>query len=795
VEEQVAANKLPCAVTAYKGTVKDSLTITSLVGKASKLEVLQDTSRDFTYDYFKTLEEEAYDLGTSLSKDVDGKTAFPVFDAYVKQSYMDNLLRGGYPLVFEGKEGPIVYHVYSRIHGDMEREYNDFNVEPAFFSQGRGNFRDVNQNRRNDIYFVKEAGKHNIVQFMELLQVDGQNPLSVKGSLLHVSTEDKTSLLSRVKSHKDVIDRILSTGFTPGSVLTAIVESEIELDIDKNLFLEEVIKKSTQENQAAYGHGYWVDHWTYNMDLVDNYLNIYPDKLEDLLYNGTYKYFLSPAVVLPREDKYVLNGEGKVRQYDSAFEDRGRIEALKIDEFGTNWQKTHDGDIYETDLFVKLLTLTINKITNMDQSGIGLMMNSDKPGWNDAMNGLPGLFGSGTSETIELNRIVKLLLEGCEQFPRDIELPKELMELLNSYIPMLTDNLNNSSNELKFWEEVQDVKETYIKSISLGISSPQITFKAEDINSFLRKVSEKIANALEKAINMGNGIIPSYLVHEALSWEEIPGKTHPINGMKNVTVSNWSVRALPLYLEAPARYLEQLDDKDIATNMYNRIKKSEMYDEKLGMYVTSESLEDESMEIGRARAFTPGWLEREAVFMHMEYKYLLGLLKVGLYDEFFETIKTALPPFMDPAVYGRSTLENSSFIASSRNPNKKNHGRGFVSRLTGTTSEMITMWLEMMTGMEVFKMNSGELNFCLHPILPSEFFDDGNSVTFTLLGDITVKYNNHIGKNTYGVNSVKPVSYKIIYKSGDDIHLKEVKGKHALDIRDGKVKQIIVDLA
>src|SRR5690606_1292871 len=103
----------------------------------------------------------------------------------------------------------------------------------------------------------------------------------------------------------------------------------------------------------------------------------------------------------------------------------------------------------------------------------------------------------------------------------------------------------------------------------------------------------------------------------------------------------------------------------------------------LGLYKTSASLETETLSIGRARAFTPGWLEREASFVHMSYKYLIGLFKSGLYDQYYEAIKTGMIPFMDPLVYGRSTLENVSFIATSNNPNPKNHGRGFVARLTG----------------------------------------------------------------------------------------------------------------
>ena len=63
------------------------------------------------------------------------------------------------------------------------------------------------------------------------------------------------------------------------------------------------------------------------------------------------------------------------------------------------------------------------------------------------------------------------------------------------------------------------------------------------------------------------------------------------------------------------------------------------------MYKTSASLEDAGNEIGRLRAFTPGWLERESVFLHMEYKYLYAVLKAGLYERFYEDLRTTLIPF------------------------------------------------------------------------------------------------------------------------------------------------------
>ena len=97
-------------------------------------------------------------------------TSNTLFDRYVGQDYLDNALRGGVPLQLTtfnpshsktlGSDSsggvtvsglrpntPKMFHTYSRIHGDIERDYNDFVIEPSYYSQGPGNFRDVCQNR------------------------------------------------------------------------------------------------------------------------------------------------------------------------------------------------------------------------------------------------------------------------------------------------------------------------------------------------------------------------------------------------------------------------------------------------------------------------------------------------------------------------------------------------------------------------------------------------------------------------------------------------------------------------
>jgi hypothetical protein len=425
----------------------------------------------------------------------------------------------------------------------------------------------------------------------------------------------------------------------------------------------------------------------------------------------------------------------------------------------------------------------------MDQSGIGIMMNSDKPGWNDSMNGLPGLFGSGTSETIELKRIV-LLLKEAVKIDVSIKIPGELYEFYLRYRGALNKYLKGDLDDLGLFEAAQKSKETFNEIVAYNVSGIYKTIEVSSFGGFLDNALEKINSAINKAIEIGNGIIPSYLIHEAVEFDIIEGKLHPINGMQNVDVKRWRMKTLPLYLEAPARYIKQVHDVKTAGNLFELIKGSGLYDRKLKMYVTSESLEKESHEIGRARAFSAGWLERESVFMHMEYKYLFGILKSGLYKEFYEEIKTALPPFMNPAVYGRSTLENSSFIASSRNPDPSNHGRGFVSRLTGTTAEMVSIWLLMMTGHRLFKVEDGRLVFSLNPILNAGFFDENNEVRCRIFKDTTIKYINDSGKDTYGEDSAVVKTYILHYHSDRIEQLEEVSGEYAEDVRSGNVSLI-----
>jgi len=207
-----------------------------------------------------------------------------------------------------------------------------------------------------------------------------------------------------------------------------------------------------------------------------------------------------------------------------------------------------------------------------------------------------------------------------------------------------------------------------------------------------------------------------------------------------VRVKRFSQHVLPAFLECPVHALKTRKDIAAARALHQRIRASALYDSKLGMYKTNVPLAACSPEIGRLRAFTPGWLENESVFLHMAYKYLLEMLRAGLHDEFFTDLRRGLIPFLDPQTYGRSPLENSSFLVSSAHPDASLHGRGFVARLTGAAAELLSLWSLMMFGPRPFTVQDGELCLAFKPALPDWLFREDGTLTFVFLGQCQVTY-------------------------------------------------------
>ncbi|CAM3769701.1 hypothetical protein [Alkalicoccus chagannorensis] len=711
-------------------------------------------------------EQEAAAISREVTLPAAMQTADPRLDAYASQCFLDNGLRGGFPSVIAGREASHVYYLYSRKHGDLERDYNFFSIQPGYYPQGNGNYRDINQNRRMDVYTEPAVYDRNIHYFMNLIQLDGANPLEVQAVFFRLSEEDASSAAADFPSCSHVLQHHLVEGFTPGSAL-ALLERYDAIPASMDAWLGTLLDKAEEIQPAAHKEGFWIDHWTYNLDLIEQFLAVYPDREQELFFTDKYHWFSSPARILPRKDKYVTR-QGQVRQY----------EAVAPSSSGSgSWVTTADGRPLTTNLYSKLVVLAAVKIASMAPGGLGISMETEKPGWNDSLNGLPGMLGASTSELMELQR----LLGQLQRIGASASVPTELLALL--------DTLEQAGSDLKpeTWDSVVTALETYREKLDTGISGQTELLTADRVQHLLTLFAARVGAGLHEAASYGT-LMPTFFYFEAAPGAEtediLSGKA-----LEPVPV--------PLFLEGAVKQLKTARTAAEAARIHDAVRKTSLYDEKLGMYRTSENLADTPAELGRVRAFTPGWLENESIFLHMEYKYLLELLKRGLPDTFYEETAAALIPYQDPAVYGRSTLENSSFLASSANPDPSLHGRGFVARLSGSTVEFLEMRQHMLTGAAPFSVAEGTLRFCPEPVLPASLFREDGTLSFRLFTSCEVTYVQDPPRATYGPDAARPVQYELTWKDGRSqvVESSFLEQHEAEALRGGHIQQMRITLA
>lgn len=757
----------PCALV-YKKAKINELEIFTLVGQAENAQHLEIIKKLASKKgFFGQKFQENKDLIEGLTSSAQTNSASLAFDLYTKQTFLDNVMRGGMPYRID-HHNPYVYY---RKHGDMERDYNDFKLIPSYFSQGTGNYRDINQNRRNDVFFYPDTGIENIIRFFNLTQLDGYNPLIVMATKYYLTSVTQANELvgKHIADPAHGLAESLCQPFILGDRLRSLKYKTSLED-----FSRELLTIAASQENAAHGEGFWIDHFFYNTDLLESYECIYPDKVMDLLFKEKiFTFFDNDHVVLPRQERYSLC-EKEVRQYSSVKTDKQKQVLINSRPENKNLVRANfgKGEIYTTTLFCKILCAIANKAASFDPSGIGLEMEAEKPDWYDALNGLPGLMGSSLSETLELKRIAGYLLNKLS-INAELTIAIEIKE----FIEQLDSVLANAKDDLGYWQESNNLKEAFRENTKSGLSGEETNLDPALAQAFLQKVIDKCGQAVKNCLARYKTYV-TYFINQAAEYE---------NNHHGIEVKSFTQKPLPLFLEGFVHALKVEQDKSI----YRKVKQSALYDKKLKMYKVNAPLNDAPLEIGRARVFTPGWLENESIWMHMEYKYMLELIKAGLYKEFFADFKNVLVPFMDPNIYKRSVLENSSFIVSSANPNKHNHGRGFVARLSGAAAEFLDMWVIMTTGKQMFTVDKNKkLIFKLAPILPSWLFKD-KQFKFKLLGGIDATYIMPNKKNTFD-KGLKVISYKLLLENNEelDINSSQISEPYSQLIRDRKIKSL-----
>jgi hypothetical protein len=727
--------------------------------------------------------------------------------AYTRQAFVDNTLRGGQPVVIDGPRGPRVFHTFTRKHGDMERDYNFFEVAASYWSQGNGNFRDVNQNRRSENFIFPDLDASNIETFFNLIQLDGNNPLVIEAEKFLLPL-DQLEVLFRgwPAGDTDTWRRFLAQPFSPGQLQERLTEAWGTPDIARPWF-DRIIGLSDKIQGAAHGEGYWVDHWIYNLDLLDSFAAVYPDRIRNLLVERRdFTYFDNDHVVQPRDRKYVLRADGTVRQLHAVVQnpEKTRLIAQRSQEPHTMRVGRGTGPIYRTTLLSKILGLMAVKATLFDPFGMGLEMEAEKPGWCDALNGLPGLVGSSTHEAYALQRWSRFTRRALQEPLTSMDvlrLPVEVAELIQAVTRILA--LADRQDFFNSWQQLADTRESFRATTVMGIDGSEADMDRTEVVAFLDAIDRVLAHALSAALD-ADGLPVSYYTNTITEFERLALSGGDDAPVQHARARRFVQKPVAPFLEGAVHALRSATDAPRAQAIYRAVRRSALYDDKLGMYRVNTPLDAESFEIGRSRVFSPGWLENESIFLHMHYKFLLETLRSGQPSEFFEDMRRGLVAFQDPHEYGRSPLENSSFIASSRFPDPKVHGVGFVARLSGATAEWISMVLHMGLGVAPFRVVDGAVRFEPRPVLADWLFttdaagDLGPSCFgLVLFGKTWVVYDNPERKPTYGDDAVAPVSFELRYGDANVVRHSGawLPESMALDLREGRLTRLMIHLA
>lgn len=418
--KQTTTSRTPTAFAGAQVTVPPGgqVTVTSIYGHALDLDLFLNTitprllSPRFVTKKFIAARELVFNL-TSCVKTTTGD---PVFDLYVQQNFLDNVLRGGLPVNVGNEKHPKIFHTFSRIHGDLERDYNNFQLDMTYFSQGPGNFRDVNQNRRNDVTHVPMVEDFNVRMFLSFVQSDGYNPLTVAGTNFRLSSEEAAAVVANCALPATETDSankltlLLTSSFRIGDLFNNINKQKIHLGVGRHVFLSMVMAAAEQVFAAQYAPsqgGFWADHWTYTLDLLDNYLYIYPEKKEHVLHDSDpVPLFMAPAIVRDRKHRYSLcanpNSPGKqtvcaykaVCQWgdpsgcfpgerESAMNQILKSRGFVADPAGAGgvWQQDIAGRSVTVSVFAKFLLLGVIKFSTLDPRGMGVEYEGGKPGW------------------------------------------------------------------------------------------------------------------------------------------------------------------------------------------------------------------------------------------------------------------------------------------------------------------------------------------------------------------------------------------------------------------------------
>jgi hypothetical protein len=213
-------------------------------------------------------------------------------------------------------------------------------------------------------------------------------------------------------------------------------------------------------------------------------------------------------------------------------------------------------------------------------------------------------------------RILKYV-HRVQQYGRVIVVPAEFGLFLDSISTALDEyQVADKSSETAqtaadyaYWDATNTAREVYRASVVATFTGETRSLSPGDFQVVLNKMEAKVQEGIDRALATNGGLSPTYFYYECTEYDILkpeptaPGATAPPT---KVVGRHFNMHTLPLFLEGPTRHFKVAKNIEAKRDIYQRVKKSALYDAKLQMYTLSASLAGMSQDIGRM--MVGGWV-------------------------------------------------------------------------------------------------------------------------------------------------------------------------------------------
>lgn len=259
--------------------------------------------------------------------------------------------------------------------------------------------------------------------------------------------------------------------------------------------------------------GYWGDHQIiYLLKLLELSENYYPGEIEKLFHEKWFVYANVPYRIKPYHE--IVNDPYNTITFDDAEEKRIQ-ERVKELGFDGKLLLNKKGETYKVNLAEKLIVPLLAKLSNFVPEG-GIWLNTQRPEWNDANNALVG-YGLSMVTVYYLKRYLKFFGNLLDKFSaKEVEISKEVVELLNSIESVLKNNEGKLSGKItdatrktmveELGQAGTQFRETIYKN---GFDEDDTTLDIGKLKTFLQLAEQWINHSID-ANKKSNGLYHAY---------------------------------------------------------------------------------------------------------------------------------------------------------------------------------------------------------------------------------------------------------------------------------------------